>query len=69
MHGVELVAEFFDVFDESADFVVQGPGLIGDQSGIFVLLFVTPDVLDGAQGRQQSGGRHDHDFMFEGVVK
>ena len=56
MHCVQLITKLFDVFDKAPDLVVQGAGLIGYQSGIFVLLFVTPDVLYRTQRGQQVEG-------------
>ena len=64
----EAALEVVHIFEVSGKLVVELAGLLGDLEGVFVLLFLLPEVLDDAEGGEQGGGGDDDDVFLEGGI-
>ena len=50
---VDVLADALERLDEAGEFVVKSAAFSRDGEGVLVLLFIAPDVGDGAQGGEQ----------------
>ena len=66
LRRLQLTPETLHVVDETAKLVVQSARAPGDLLGVAVLLLVTPDVVNDAQGHHQRGRADDDDTPLEG---
>ena len=74
--GLILVLRLFDIFAHALEglhkadkFVVQFAAFVGDGERVLVLLFVAPDIGDGAQGGEQGAGADQHNAFVETFLK
>ena len=62
---VDVLADALERLDEAGEFVVKPAAFSRDGEGVLVLLFVAPDVGDGAQGGEQRTRADRHDAFVE----
>ena len=62
---VDVFADGLERLDEAGEFVVKPAAFSRDGEGVLVLLFVAPDVGDGAQGGEQRTRADRHDALVK----